>query len=58
MTIDDAVGAFQRGEMSAARAARAAGMEREAFWMVLRERGIPVVDYDPGELEDELRDLD
>lgn len=55
MTLDEAIYEYQRGKMSDARAARSSGMGREAFWVVLRDRGIPVVDSDPAEIEDELR---
>ena len=37
------------------KAAELASMPRAAFMRVLGEHGVPVIDYEPGELEDELR---
>lgn len=49
-----AVTLFKSGELSPARAAKLARMSLPQFLAHLSARGIPVVDYDPAELEQEL----
>lgn len=49
-----AVSLFRSGELTSARAAKLARMSLPQFLEHLSAQGIPVVDHDPGELEDEL----
>ncbi|MFT4101840.1 MAG: UPF0175 family protein [Burkholderiaceae bacterium] len=49
-----AVTLFKSGELTPARAAKLARMSLPQFLAHLSARGIPVVDYDPAELEQEL----
>ncbi|MEZ5535694.1 MAG: type II toxin-antitoxin system prevent-host-death family antitoxin [Thiolinea sp.] len=46
---------FKEGVLSLGKAAKVAEMPYIAFSEYLSRRGIPVVDYSPDELEDELR---
>lgn len=52
-----AVSLFKDGKLTSARAARLARMSLEAFLAHVSAQGIPVVDYDPAELDDELATL-
>jgi predicted HTH domain antitoxin len=45
---------FQGGELTSARAAKLARMSLPQFLAYLSAQGIPVVDHDPAELEQEL----
>jgi predicted HTH domain antitoxin len=49
-----AVSLFKNGVVTSARAAKLAGMSLPAFLAHLSAQGIPVVDYAPAELEQEL----
>ena len=49
-----AVNLFKNGEMTSARAAKLARMSLPQFLAHLSAQGIPVVDHDPAELEQEL----
>ena len=49
-----AVTLYKSGELTPARAAKLARMSLPQFLAHLSARGIPVVDYDPAELEQEL----
>jgi predicted HTH domain antitoxin len=42
------------GRLGAGKGAELAGMPRAAFMHVLGAHGVPVIDYPPAELEDEL----
>jgi predicted HTH domain antitoxin len=53
-----AVRLFESGAMTPGRAARLAGMTYPEFLEHVSGLGIPVVDYDPAELEQELKVLD
>lgn len=50
-----AVSLFKAGQMTSARAAKLAGMSLPQFLAHLSDQGIPVVDYSPTELEQELK---
>ena len=52
-----AVSLFKDGKLTSARAARLARMSLETFLAHVSAQGIPVVDYDPAELDDELATL-
>ena len=52
-----AVHLFKSGEMTSARAAKLARMSRSQFLEHLSARGVPVVDYGPRALADELTAL-
>ena len=49
-----AVQLFKSGGLTAARAAKLAGMSLRQFLSLVSDQGIPVVDYMPSELEAEL----
>jgi len=53
-----AVNLFQSGQLTPARAARLARMSLPQFLAHLSAQGIPVVDHDPAELEQELAAFD
>lgn len=53
-----AVSLFKAGEMTSARAAKLARMSLPQFLEHLSDQGIPVVDYNPTELEQELSSFD
>ncbi|MFT4269217.1 MAG: UPF0175 family protein [Xenophilus sp.] len=53
-----AVNLFKGGEMTSARAAKLARMSLPQFLAHLSAQGIPVVDHDPAELEQELAAFD
>jgi predicted HTH domain antitoxin len=53
-----AVHLFKSGEMTSARAAKLARMGLPQFLAHLSAQGIPVVDHDPAELEQELAAFD
>lgn len=53
-----ALSLFRQGDMSSGRAARLAGMTRPDFLEYASSMGVPVVDYDPAELDEELAVFD
>ena len=53
-----AVSLFKSGELTPARAAKLARMSLPQFLACVSARGIPVVDHDPAELEQELAAFD
>lgn len=53
-----AVDLFQKGTLSLAKAAKLAGISIEAFMERLSTLGIPIVDYSPTELDDEIKNPD
>ncbi len=53
-----AVNLFKSGDLTSARAAKLAGMSLSQFLAHLSAQGIPVVDFDPFELETELAAFD
>lgn len=53
-----AVSLFKAGEITSARAAKLARMSLPQFLTHLSDQGIPVVDYSPAELEQELAAFD
>ena len=53
-----ALGLFRQGDISSGRAARLAGMTRPEFLDYASSMGVPVVDYDPAELDEELAAFD
>jgi predicted HTH domain antitoxin len=53
-----AVSLFKNGDLTSARAARLARMSLPQFLAHVSAQGIPVVDYDPAELEQELVTFD
>jgi len=44
---------FEDGKISLGKAAEIAGYSKHAYIEVIGKRGIPVIDYPPGELSDE-----
>ena len=48
---------FEHGRIGTGRAAELAGISRVEFFGVASASGIPIVNYDPAELEGELRAL-
>nr|MDT0253866.1 UPF0175 family protein [Endozoicomonas sp.] len=52
-----AVHLFSQGVITPAKAARMAGLPLESFFRKLGHLGVPVVDYDLDELEQELKNL-
>ena len=55
--VDIAVKLFESDFLTLGKAARLAGLSQEAFIEILGAMGIPVVKYEPSELEEELRSL-
>ncbi len=53
--IDLAVKLFQGPGLSLGWASKVSGVSQERFMRVLGERQIPVIDYDPAQLDDELK---
>ena len=53
-----AVGLFKDGELTPGRAAKVARMSLPQFLAHISAQGIPVVDHDPAELEQELAAFD
>jgi len=53
-----AAGLFKNGQITSARAAKLAGMTLPQFLDYLSAQGIPVVDYAPEELDQELAAFD
>lgn len=45
---------FEVGKLSLGQAARLAGYSKRTYMELLGKHGIPVIDYPPGELKDEL----
>lgn len=52
-----ALAMFRAGKLSAGGACEFAGIDRYTFMEECFKQKIPVIDYDPGELEAELADL-
>lgn len=52
--VDLAIKLFQEEAVSVGRAAELAGMDRESFMQELAEAGVPVVNHDPADLDDDL----
>lgn len=50
-----AIQLFKNHKLSSGQAARLAGMDKFQFWMELGEFKIPLIDYAPSELKDELK---
>jgi predicted HTH domain antitoxin len=46
---------FKRHKLSIGKAAELAGMDKEQFMVELDRYEIPLIDYDPDELEEELK---
>ncbi len=46
---------FEMGRLSSGKAARLAGMDRVTFLMSLHRLGVPAIDLDEREMEDEVR---
>jgi predicted HTH domain antitoxin len=46
---------FKRHKLSLGKAAELAGLDREQFMVELDRYEIPMIDYDPDELEEELK---
>ena len=46
---------FKEHKLSSGQAATLAGMDKYRFWMELGKLKIPIIDYNPSELEDELK---
>jgi predicted HTH domain antitoxin len=57
MKLSTAVLMFQNGEISAGAACELAGVDRWTFAAECARLRIPLVDYDAGELEEEVRGL-
>ena len=57
ISINIAVHLFSQGVISLGKAARLAELPLETFIQKLGHLGVPVVDYDPEELEQELKNL-
>lgn len=53
-----AVQLFKEKTLGLSRAAKMSGMPLESFMELLGSQDIPVIDYDPDELEDELKVFD
>ncbi len=49
---------FQTGQLSAGAACEFAGIDRYAFLNACDQHNIPVINYDPDELEDEMKRLE
>ncbi len=49
---------FQSGQMSAGAASEFAGVDRYAFLDACKQHKIPVIQYEPGELEAELKRME
>lgn len=52
-----AMALFQDGKLSLGRAAEVSGYSKRAFMEFLGQRGIPVFNYGPEDLDEELRNL-
>jgi len=52
-----ALGMFQAGKISAGSACEFSGIDRYRFYEECAKHNIPVIDYDPNELESELEAL-
>ena len=46
---------FKENKLSSGQAANIAGMDKYTFWMELGKHGIPLINYEPSELIDELK---
>ena len=55
--LEAGIALFHAGKISAGRACEVAGTDRYRFYEECAKRDIPVVNYDPGELEAELEYL-
>jgi predicted HTH domain antitoxin len=58
MRLFTALQLFKRHKLSLGKAAKLAGMDKEQFMIELDKNEIPLIDYDPDELEDELERLE
>jgi predicted HTH domain antitoxin len=54
MTIDEALQRWQAGEISLGRSAVLAGVSKLNMMEEAGKRGLPIVDYDPADLDGEL----
>jgi len=54
MRLFTALQLFKRHKLSLGKAAKLAGMDKEQFMIELDKNEIPLIDYNPDELEDEL----
>jgi len=52
-----ALAMFRVGKLSAGGACEFAGIDRYSFMTECHKQKIPIIDYEPGELEAELKDL-
>ncbi len=50
-----AIQLFKENKLSSGQAANIAGMDKYTFWMELGKHGIPLINYEPSELLDELK---
>ena len=50
-----AIQLFKENKLSSGQAANIAGMDKYTFWMELGKHGIPLINYEPSELIDELK---
>lgn len=57
MKLSTALLMFQSGQISAGAASELAGVDRWAFAAECARHDIPLIDYDSGELEEEIRRL-
>jgi predicted HTH domain antitoxin len=46
---------FKDNKLSSGQAANIAGMDKYSFWMELGKHGIPLINYEPSDLLDELK---
>lgn len=57
MKLSTAILMFQSGQISAGAACELAGVDRWTFAAECARHDIPLIDYDPGELEEEVQSL-
>jgi predicted HTH domain antitoxin len=57
MKLSTALLMFQSGQISAGAASELAGVDRWTFAAECARHNIPLVDYDPGELDEEIQRL-
>jgi len=50
-----AIQLFKEHKLSSGQAANIAGIDKYTFWMELGKHGIPLINYEPSELMDELK---
>lgn len=58
MKLSTALLMFQEGRISAGAACELAGVDRWVFAAECARHNIPLIDYEPGELDDEMRRLE